>query len=92
MFEAFCNGAIFYGPFWDNLLGYRRRSLEDPTHVLFMRYEEMKAEPRDQINRLAEFLGYPFTKQEEDNGFVDEVLDLSSLPNLNGLEVNKTGK
>ncbi|KAF3581537.1 hypothetical protein DY000_02031744, partial [Brassica cretica] len=75
--ERFCNGTIFYGPFWEHLVGYWRRSLEDPKHVLFMRYEEMKAEPHEQIKRLADFLGFPFTKQEG---------------NLSSLEVNKTGK
>ena len=50
----------------------------------------MKTEPRDQIKRLADFLGCPFTKQEEDNGVVDKVLDLCSLRNLSSLEVNKT--
>ncbi|KAJ0265764.1 Sulfotransferase domain-containing protein [Hirschfeldia incana] len=89
-FEAFCNGTIYYGPIWDHVLSYWRRSLEDPKQVLFMKYEEMKAEPRDQIKRLAEFLGCPFTKEEEDNGLVDEILDFCSLRNLKGLEVNKT--
>ncbi|KAJ4888426.1 Cytosolic sulfotransferase 1 [Raphanus sativus] len=89
--ESFCKGIIYYGPFWEHLLSYWRASLEDPEHVLFMRYEEMKAEPRDQIKRLADFLGCPFTKQEEDSGVVDEVLDLCSLRNLSSLEVNKTG-
>ncbi|CAN6865189.1 unnamed protein product [Brassica oleracea] len=53
-----------------------------------MRYEEMKAEPRDQAKRLAEFLGCPFTTEE--NGLVDEILDFCSLRNLSSLEVNKT--
>ncbi|KAG2312560.1 hypothetical protein Bca52824_024117 [Brassica carinata] len=92
MFESFCNGTIYYGPIWEHLLGYWRRSLEDPKHVLFMRYEELKAEPHDQIKRLADFLGCPFTKQEEDSGVVDKVLDFCSLRNLSSLEVNKTGK
>ena len=51
----------------------------------------MKAEPRDQIKRLADFLGCPFTKQEEHSGPVDKILDLCSLRNLRSLEVNKTG-
>lgn len=92
MFKSLCNGTIYYGPFWEHLLGYWRRSLEDPKHVLFMRYEEMKTEPHDQIKRLANFLGCPFTKQEEDSGVVDKILDLCSLRNLSSLEVNKTGK
>ncbi|XP_010507196.1 PREDICTED: cytosolic sulfotransferase 5-like [Camelina sativa] len=55
-FESFCRGVSLFGPFWDQVLSYWRGSLEDPNHVLFMKYEEMKAEPREQIKRLAEFL------------------------------------
>ncbi|CAN7012482.1 hypothetical protein Bca4012_030819 [Brassica carinata] len=91
LFESFCNGTIYYGPFWEHLLSYWRATLEEPKHVLFMRYEELKAEPRHQIKRLAEFLGCPFTKQEEESGVVDKILDLCSLRNLRSLEVNKTG-
>ncbi|KAG2331375.1 hypothetical protein Bca52824_002555 [Brassica carinata] len=91
-FEKFCNGTIYYGPIWEHVLSYWRRSLEDPKQVLFMRYEEMKEEPRGQIKRLAEFLGCPFTKEEEDNGLVDEILEFCSLRNLSGLEVNKIKK
>ncbi|ESQ29125.1 hypothetical protein EUTSA_v10024157mg [Eutrema salsugineum] len=71
---------------------YVCRNVKDTLRVLFMRYEEMKAEPHDQIKRLADFLGCPFTKEEKENGCVDEVLDLCSLRNLSGLEINKTGK
>ncbi|KAL1211012.1 Cytosolic sulfotransferase 10 [Cardamine amara subsp. amara] len=55
-----------------------------------MRYEEIKAEPHDQIKRLANFLRYPFTKEEEENGLVDQILELCSLRNLKSFEVNKT--
>ncbi|CAA0372526.1 unnamed protein product [Arabidopsis thaliana] len=91
-FESFCRGVNFFGPFWDQVLSYWRRSLEDPNHVLFMRFEEMKAEPHEQIKRLAEFLDSPFTKEEEESGLVDEIIDLCSLRNLSSLEINKTGK
>ncbi|WZZ13099.1 hypothetical protein YC2023_106188 [Brassica napus] len=62
-FEELCNGTNYLGPFWEHLLSYWRGSMEDPKHVLFMRYEEMKAEPRDQIKRLADFLVWRLTKQ-----------------------------
>ncbi|CAN6836428.1 unnamed protein product [Brassica oleracea] len=39
-FESFYNGTIYYGPFWEHLLSYWLRSLEDPKHVLFMRRRE----------------------------------------------------
>lgn len=57
-----------------------------------MRYEELKAEPRAHIKRLAEFLDCPFTEEEERRGMVDKILELCSMRNLSGLEINKTGK
>ncbi|KAJ4883388.1 Cytosolic sulfotransferase 1 [Raphanus sativus] len=92
MFESFCSGVSFYGPFWDHVLSYWRGSLEEPSHVLFMRYEEMKEDPYAQLKRLAEFLGCPFTKEEEESGSMDEILELCSLRRLSDLEVNRTGK
>ncbi|KAF3524924.1 hypothetical protein F2Q69_00051136 [Brassica cretica] len=76
-FESLCSGVGYFGPFWENVLSYGRGSLEDPQHVLFMRYEEMKSDPSAQVKRLAEFLGCPFT--EEEHG-------------LSIMEINKTGK
>ncbi|KAL0736485.1 hypothetical protein Bca4012_012695 [Brassica carinata] len=92
MFESFCSGVSFYGPIWDHALSYWRGSLENPKNVLFMRYEELKTEPRAQLKRLAEFLGCPFTEEEEESGLVEKILELCSFDNLSGLEVNKTGK
>ncbi|CAN8308053.1 unnamed protein product [Cochlearia groenlandica] len=92
MFESFCNGVGFFGPYWGHVLSYWRGSLEDPKHVLFMRYEELKAEPSAQVKRLAEFLDCPFTKEEEESGSVDKVIELCSLSYLSNLDINKTGK
>lgn len=52
------------------VLSYWRGSLKDPMHIIFMRYEEMKADPRGEIKKLAEFLGCPFTEEEEERGSV----------------------
>ncbi|CAH8343950.1 unnamed protein product [Eruca vesicaria subsp. sativa] len=92
IFESFCSGVGFYGPIWDHALSYWRGSLENPKNVLFMRFEELKKEPCAQLKRLAEFLGCPFTEEEEESGLVEKILKLCSLENLSGLEVNKTGK
>ncbi|XP_020866672.1 cytosolic sulfotransferase 7 [Arabidopsis lyrata subsp. lyrata] len=92
MFESFCRGVINYGSSWEHVLNYWRASLEDSKDVLFLKYEELKKEPRDQLNILAEFLGCPFTVEEEESGSVEEILDLCSLGNLKNLEINKTGK
>ncbi|KAF2620867.1 hypothetical protein F2Q68_00040753 [Brassica cretica] len=91
-FESLCMGDGSFGPFWEHVLSYWRGSLEDPEHVLFMRYEELKSEPSTQVKRLAEFLGCPFTKEEEEGGSVDKILELCSLRSLSSMEINKTGK
>ncbi|KFK27058.1 hypothetical protein AALP_AA8G328900 [Arabis alpina] len=86
MFNSFCSGVHFFGPFWENVLSYWRKSVEDPSHVLFMRFEELKTEPHRQLKRLAEFLGCPFSEEEEKSGSLDKILDLCSLRNLSDLE------
>ncbi|CAH8292788.1 unnamed protein product [Eruca vesicaria subsp. sativa] len=91
-FESFCGGGNFYGPFWDHVLSYWRGSLEDPSHVLFMKYEEMREEPYVQLKRLAEFLGCPFTEEEEEEGGVNKILELCSLRSLSDLKISKSGK
>ncbi|CAH8275295.1 unnamed protein product [Arabidopsis lyrata] len=92
MFESFCSGVCLFGPFWDHILSYWKASLEKPKQVLFMRYDEIKTDPHGQIKKLAEFLGCPFSKEEERNGSIDKILEMCSLPNLSSLDVNKTGK
>ncbi|KAH0875448.1 hypothetical protein HID58_072810, partial [Brassica napus] len=78
--QWYFSGVGYFEPFWDIVLSYWRGSLEDPQHVLFMRYEEMKSEPSAQVKRLAEFLGCPFT--EEEHGSLDKILELCSLRSL----------
>ncbi|XP_010523510.1 PREDICTED: cytosolic sulfotransferase 11-like [Tarenaya hassleriana] len=92
MFDSYRRGVHFYGPFWDNVLGYWKQSLENPKQVLFMRYEEIKENPKAQLKRLAEFLGCPFSEEEEESGTMDEILELCSLRNLRDLEANRHGK
>ncbi|XP_034684193.1 cytosolic sulfotransferase 12-like [Vitis riparia] len=92
VFDKFCRGVSLSGPFWDHVLGYWKESLEKPEKILFLKYEEMKAQPHVQLRRLAEFLGCPFCPEEETRCVVDEILQLCSFENLSNLEVNKNGK
>ncbi|XP_052176272.1 cytosolic sulfotransferase 12-like [Diospyros lotus] len=91
-FDRFCRGASLCGPFWDHVLGYWEESLEKPQKVLVLTYEEMKENPNLYVRKLAEFLGCPFSQEEDASGLVDEVVKLCSFGNLSNLEVNKNGK
>ncbi|XP_062162954.1 cytosolic sulfotransferase 5-like [Alnus glutinosa] len=91
-FDMFCKGVSLYGPYWDNVLGYWKKSLENPQKILFLTYEEMKEQPATNLRRLAEFLGCPLSPEENAQGVVDNILRLCSFDNLSNLEVNKSGK
>ncbi|CAJ2636411.1 cytosolic sulfotransferase 12-like protein [Trifolium pratense] len=91
-FEKFCRGVCLFGPFWEHVLEYWKESLEKPEKVMFLKYEEMKVKPNFYLKKLAEFLGYPFSKEEESEGVVDAIVNLCSFEKLSNLEVNKTGK
>ncbi|OMP05335.1 hypothetical protein COLO4_08917 [Corchorus olitorius] len=91
-FEKFSRGVNLYGPFWDHALGYWKQSLENPERVLFFKYEELKEDPGNHLRKLAEFIGFPISKEEESFNVVDQILELCSFDHLSNLEVNRTGK
>ena len=90
-FELFCKGISVYGPFWDHVLGYWKDSLASPQRILFMKYEDVKRDSLCQVKRLAEFMGFPFSSEEEGQGLIHEIMELCSFENLRNLKVNKTG-
>ncbi|PPD69665.1 hypothetical protein GOBAR_DD33458 [Gossypium barbadense] len=51
----------------------------------------MKGNPVGQIKKMAEFMGCPFSEEEEKAGAIDEIAEFYSLSNLKNLEVNKSG-
>uniref|UniRef100_A0A2N9F4N7 Sulfotransferase n=1 Tax=Fagus sylvatica TaxID=28930 RepID=A0A2N9F4N7_FAGSY len=91
-FEMYCNGVIGFGPFWDHMLGYWKESIERPHKVLFLTYEDMKKDVTFHLKKLAEFLGFPFSLEEERAGDVEKIAKLCSFESLKELEVNKVGK
>ncbi|KAF3448772.1 hypothetical protein FNV43_RR09485 [Rhamnella rubrinervis] len=88
-FRKYCEGAASFGPFWENVLGYWKASIENPKKVLFMMYEDMKEDIVSELKRLATFLGFPFTEEEEAQGLVEEISSLCSFENLKNLKVNQ---
>ncbi|GLT44095.1 hypothetical protein SLA2020_180110 [Shorea laevis] len=92
VFEMFCEGKCNYGPQWDHVLGYWRASLERPEKILFLKYEELMGDTTVYVKKLAEFIGCPFSPEEEETGVVEKIVKMCSFENLSNLEVNKTGK
>ena len=91
-FQMYCRGAMGFGPFWKHMLGYWKESLERPHKVLFMKYEDTKEDTVFQLKRLANFLGVPFSVEEERKGMIEEISRLCSFENMKNLEVNQSGR
>ncbi|CAL1384850.1 unnamed protein product [Linum trigynum] len=81
--ETFCRGVMPFGPFYEHVVGYWEESKKRPNEVLFLKYEDMCRNPREQVRNLASFLG------REANIDVEKVLWRSSLNRLKELKVNK---
>ena len=76
----------------DHVLGYWEASLERPDKVMFFKYEDMKADIVSQTKRLAEFIGFPFSGEEEEGGVIEEICRFCSFENLKSLEANQSGR
>ena len=87
----FCEGLSSSGPYWDHVLGYWRASLESPERILFLKYEDLMNDAVYWVKKMAQFMGYPFSFEEEDKGAVQKIINLCSFENMSSLEVNKSG-
>ncbi|KAL9245128.1 hypothetical protein vseg_018814 [Gypsophila vaccaria] len=90
-FEDFYDGRFVYGPFFEHVIGYWKQSLERPEKVLFLTYEDLKDDTKAQLKNLAKFVGVPFSNEEENEGVVEQIIELCSLKSLKEMEVNKSG-
>ncbi|KAK6921050.1 Sulfotransferase domain [Dillenia turbinata] len=91
-FDLFCQGIVLFGPFWDHCLEYWEASSERPDKILFLKYEDIKRDPSYYVEKLADFMGYPFSLQEKADGCVKKIIEFCSFETLSNLEVNKSGK
>ncbi|KAL2892680.1 Cytosolic sulfotransferase 8 [Bienertia sinuspersici] len=90
-FEDFCEGKVLCGPFFEHVLEYWKTSFERPDKVLFLKYEDLKDDPKLHLMRLAEFIGMPFSLEEEDKGIIQQIVNFCSIKNMKELDVNKKG-
>ncbi|KAM4106841.1 hypothetical protein ACB094_04G096100 [Castanea mollissima] len=81
-FKLFCEGVSYFGPYWDHVFGYWSASLQSPDRNNSVFYAK----------KMAEFMSYPFSLEEEGKGIVQKIVDLCSFKNLAKLEVNKGGR
>ncbi|XP_019101965.1 PREDICTED: cytosolic sulfotransferase 17-like [Camelina sativa] len=52
-FEEFCKGLVPAGPYFEHVLEF----WEARDHVMFVTYEDLKANPEETVRKIAEFLG-----------------------------------
>uniref|UniRef100_A0ACD5ZNT6 Uncharacterized protein n=1 Tax=Avena sativa TaxID=4498 RepID=A0ACD5ZNT6_AVESA len=98
-FELFCKGESAYGPIWEHGLGFWNKaavsssseSESDSSRVLFLKYDEMMAQPVEHVKMLAEFLRVPFSDEEVSRGVVEDVVRLCSFDKLKSVPVNSSG-
>ncbi|KAK4422353.1 Cytosolic sulfotransferase 15 [Sesamum alatum] len=90
-FDMYRQGIHAFGPFWDHILGYWNAYLENPRKVLFLKYEDLKEDITSQVKKIAEFMGFPFSQEEEEQGLIDQISGLCSFETLSNLAVNNTG-
>eukprot|EP00904_Undaria_pinnatifida_P003266 jgi/Undpi1/12940/HiC_scaffold_7.g02606.m1 len=63
MFYGFVNGRCNNGSWFNHVLEWWGAANADPEHVLFLRYEDMLADPEDHIRRIADFAGISYTTE-----------------------------
>ncbi|CAJ2668826.1 unnamed protein product [Trifolium pratense] len=90
-FERYCKGICHVGPFWDHMLGYLKESIARPNKILFLKYEDLKEDVNFHVKRIAEFLDCPFTREEESNGVIENIINLCSFKTMKELDANKFG-
>ncbi|KAL7590758.1 hypothetical protein Lser_V15G37129 [Lactuca serriola] len=72
-YKSFCKGVSNYGSFWDHVLGYWEATMKWPDRVLFLTNEKLETETSFNVRRLAQFLGCPFSLDEEMRGVVRKI-------------------
>ncbi|TVU05159.1 hypothetical protein EJB05_48312, partial [Eragrostis curvula] len=51
-FELFIEGVSLCGPIWDHYLGYWKQSVIEPDRILFLKNDEMMADPTKHVKML----------------------------------------
>lgn len=77
----FLSGKVVYGDYFDHLLPWYERRNE--ANVFFLTYEQLKADTRAEVLKLADFLGEDHgAALREDDALLEKVLHACSLENM----------
>ncbi|KAG8179539.1 hypothetical protein JTE90_000940 [Oedothorax gibbosus] len=71
-FELFLEGKVDYGDYFDHLLSWFEH--RDDPNVLFLLYEEMKADTVGSVRRIGEFLGGDFLRNVQDSAVLEQIV------------------
>jgi hypothetical protein len=79
-FECFIRGEVDFGDYFDHLLSWHRCISTD--NLMFLTYEQIKADTRAAVLGMAEFLGSAAQACARDNAMLDRVLAESSIEGM----------
>ncbi|XP_006662242.2 cytosolic sulfotransferase 1-like [Oryza brachyantha] len=91
VWESVRECTYFGSPVWDHIIGYWNASKARPCNVLVLRYEDMKRDPARNVERIAEFIGQPFSEAEREAGVVSRIVELCSFETMKALGTRMAG-
>lgn len=79
-FECFITGEVDFGDYFDNLLSWYHH--KDDINVLFLTYENMKANPKESIIKIANFLGSKYIEIIKNKQILNQIITQSNFENM----------
>ncbi|MGK7873342.1 MAG: sulfotransferase domain-containing protein [Xenococcaceae cyanobacterium] len=79
-FECFITGEVDFGDYFDNLLPWYKH--KDDSNVLFLTYEDMKADTEVAVRKIAEFIGSEYSNKVKNVETLNKVLYHSSFESM----------
>ncbi|XP_070560852.1 sulfotransferase 1B1-like [Ptychodera flava] len=74
-YELYVNGKVWYGSWFDHVLAWWQRKGDD--NVLFLKYEDMKKDPKGTVKTIAVFLDVTLS-----DDIVDKIVEFSSFKSM----------
>ncbi|KAK8764320.1 hypothetical protein V5799_033071 [Amblyomma americanum] len=86
--SMFVDGKVVYGDYFDHLIPWYERRHD--ANVLFITYEELKKDTREQVLKIGDFLGEKHgTALRQHEGLLDRVIEACSLEKMRVLLKDK---